>query len=199
MTAILTGDVIDSSLATERDWLVALKDVLRRYGRWPRQWEIYRGDSFQLACAAQDALTAAIHIKAGMRHAARCDVRIAIGIGLADKPAKRITESSGEAYVRSGQAFDRIKKQHMVISSPWADFDEQFNLYLRLAGFVMNHWTVAQAGLVKYMIEYPDKTQKSIAKKFKVSQSTLSERLKSSGFSEVKELIKRYSKIVLEQ
>ncbi len=197
MIAVITGDIINSREDFDKGWLDMLKKVLRRYGKWPTSWEVYRGDSFQMSCSVAEALQAAIHIKATMRQVAKLDVRMAIGIGDVDLATRRITESNGSAFVRSGTAFDALKKHRLVISSPWDDFDEQFNLYFRLAAFAMDHWTVAQAALVKYLIEYPDRSQKVAARKFKISQSTISERLRSSGYTEVRLMLQRYKKIVI--
>jgi len=49
MIAILTGDIINSREGETLNWLNILKEVLKQYGSTPKDWEIYRGDSFQLS------------------------------------------------------------------------------------------------------------------------------------------------------
>jgi len=48
MTAILTGDIVNSQKVDSKLWLKDLKAVLRKYGKNPYSWEIFRGDTFQL-------------------------------------------------------------------------------------------------------------------------------------------------------
>ena len=67
MIAVLTGDIINSREDQSPKWLIALKEGLNQYGKEPQDWEIYRGDSFQLETTPSKALQAAIHIKAAMK------------------------------------------------------------------------------------------------------------------------------------
>ena len=99
MIAVLTGDIINSRASEAPKWLQKLKGVLTTYGDTPTQWELFRGDSFQLVTMPQDALKAALHIKAVMKQNKKLDVRIAIGLGAETHRAQRITESNGPAYV----------------------------------------------------------------------------------------------------
>ncbi|MFT6866923.1 MAG: hypothetical protein ACJA08_001761 [Cyclobacteriaceae bacterium] len=62
MVAILTGDIINSRKSDVIDWIGKLKKVLNQYGNTPKNWEIFRGDSFQLLVPPNRALIAAIHI-----------------------------------------------------------------------------------------------------------------------------------------
>ena len=64
MTAIITGDIIDSQNHTASEWLDVLKRYFSKLGTSPKDWEIYRGDEFQLRVSIQSALEVAIHIKA---------------------------------------------------------------------------------------------------------------------------------------
>ena len=53
--AIITGDIIDSRKVKPETWLPALKMALSTYGKEPKHWEIYRGDSFQLEIPSEKA------------------------------------------------------------------------------------------------------------------------------------------------
>jgi hypothetical protein len=68
MEAIITGDLINSRQVEPNEWMPALKKVLKKYGKEPKNWEIFRGDSFQLNTKPEDALMAALLIKAEIKN-----------------------------------------------------------------------------------------------------------------------------------
>ena len=81
MIAVLTGDIVNSREVSAQKWLKELKYALAFHGREKKDWEVYRGDSFQLRIEVQHALAAALRIKANMKQFKELDVRIGIGIG----------------------------------------------------------------------------------------------------------------------
>lgn len=194
MKAVLTGDIIKSRTRAASEWQPLLKRVLNQYGKEPLQWELYRGDSFQLIVEAGDALQAAIHIKAGVRQLAGLDVRIAIGIGTQTKRSKKITEATGPAFIRSGECFDNLKKQTLAISSSNEQFDENMNMMISLATLIMDNWSPIVASVILIMMENPEKSQQEIARLMKKSQSTISEALKRGGYEEVRKMEVYYRK-----
>ncbi|PIB34857.1 transcriptional regulator [Reichenbachiella sp. 5M10] len=193
MIAILTGDIINSQAGQPSDWLLKLKKVLNHYGTSPKQWEIYRGDSFQLSVAPKVALLAALHIKAAIKQTKNQDVRIALGIGQETHHAQNITESNGSAYVHSGEAFENMKKQTLVIQSEDPHWNDTLNLMLTLALLTANQWSSTVAKIITTVIEHPTKNQKDIAKLLNKSQSTISEALKRGGYEEVMNLNRYYT------
>lgn len=49
MTAIITADIINSrKLVNQEIWITPLKKLLASYGATPKNWEIFRGDYFQI-------------------------------------------------------------------------------------------------------------------------------------------------------
>ncbi|MEH6538283.1 MAG: transcriptional regulator [Psychroserpens sp.] len=192
MIAIITGDVINSTETTPSVWLNALKSVLNRFGKEPKHWEIYRGDSFQLEVQPNDALKAAILIKASIKQFKHIDIRLAIGIGDKTYESKKITESNGSAFVNSGQCFEQLKKTTLAIKSPMIDFDYQINIMLELALLVMDNWKPATSTILKYTLENPKKNQKVIAKQLHKAQSNISEGLKRGGYDELSKLLSYY-------
>ena len=48
MIAVITGDIINSKRLSPADWVEALKMALGIWGNTPEDWELYRGDGFQL-------------------------------------------------------------------------------------------------------------------------------------------------------
>ncbi|MEQ6122302.1 SatD family protein [Reichenbachiella sp. MALMAid0571] len=196
MTAVITGDVINSRMEKASEWLPLLKGVLNQYGSTPSQWEIFRGDSFQLELEPEEALRAAMHIKTGVKQATHLDVRIAIGIGEKTHQAKKITESNGSAFVHSGECFETLKKQTLAIKSPNPELDETINLLLALALLTMNNWSTVTSLAVKTALENPQKNQKELAALLSKSQSNISETLKRAGFEEITRLEEKYRTLI---
>jgi len=188
MLAVITGDIVNSRQGQVTDWLKNLKEILNQYGKEPKQWEIFRGDSFQLALTPENALLAAIHIKAGIKQTKAQDVRMAIGLGSETHTAQKITESNGTAYVLSGDCFDLLKKHTLALRSTNVEFDKLLNIMISLALLTANSWSTTVAQVVKMAIEYPEKSQKEIAQILNKSQSSVSEALKRGGFEEIMSL-----------
>lgn len=183
--AVLTGDVVNSRQGDAAAWMPLLKRALHVFGTEPSDWEIYRGDSFQMLLPAREALHAALIIKAGLKQIPKLDVRIAIGIGTVNYRAAKITESSGDAFTRSGSCFDALKKQSLSIATGDESFNERFNLMLALGLLTMNSWSVIVAQAIQAALENPDKNQMELAQLLKKSQSSISEALTRGGYEEV--------------
>lgn len=198
LTSVITGDIIASRKAADpKVWLIPLKRSLRQFGKEPEDWEIYRGDSFQLEVPEiEKSLNICIKIKADMRSEANVNARMAIGIGTKTYKAKNITEASGEAFIRAGETFDQLKKNTLNLKTPWPEIDREINLYLDLALLTIDHWSTHSAEAVKLMMEAKGSTQKEIAKKLNITQGRVSERLKRAGYEEIMALLKRYRELV---
>lgn len=194
MVAVLTGDIINSRDGDTLVWLKKLKGVLSKYGETPKNWDIFRGDGFQLAVAPKNAITAAIHIKAVIKQNKNQDVRIAIGLGKETHSANKVTESNGTAYINSGEKFESLKKQTLAIKSNNHNLDTAINLMLSLALLTANNWSPTVAKVITTAIENPNKHQKDIAKSLNKSQSSVSEALKRGGYEEIISLNTYYQK-----
>ena len=188
MVAVLTGDIINSREGIIANWLDDLKRILSLYGNEPQQWQVFRGDSFQLSIAPEKALLAAIHIKAGVRQTKVQDVRIGIGIGAETHSAQKISESNGPAYIRSGACFESLKKQTLAINSGRTELDNSLNLMLSLALLTANQWSSTVAKVITKALEHPEMNQQEIADSMEKSQSSVSEALKRGGFDEIMNL-----------
>lgn len=198
MIAIITGDIVNSKQAEAGQWLSSLKKELNKYGKSPKYWEIFRGDSFQLEIAPKDALIAAISIKSVIKQNSEIDVRMAIGIGKKDFNSNKITESNGSAFVNSGECFESLKKNTLAIKSPWEDFDKTINIMLDLSLIVMDNWSVNSANLIALGLENPDANQKELSQLLNKTQSTISEGFKRAAFDEVLKMIDFYSNKITE-
>jgi len=195
MIAVLTGDIIHSSRVSPEKWLKSLQGALQPLGNSPKNWEIYRGDSFQTEVSNPlDALQISIKIKAAIKAIKGLDVRIGIGIGEKTYEAARVTESNGSAFVNSGHRFDALVKEkiNLGIQSPWPDFDREMNLYLRLGLIAMDNWTPNGARMVLLALDNQNLSQTELGKLEGIKQNTVSTRLKRAYYDEIRLLLDMY-------
>jgi hypothetical protein len=200
MTSIITGDIIRSRKVNDpEEWLGPLKTLFNTQGSEPEVWQFFRGDSFQLEVKnAENVLMIALKIKATVKCIKALDIKIAIGIGSKDYNSPKITESNGEAFIYSGELFDRMRKKNLAIKTPWNDFDEQMNLCFDLALLTMDRWTQNSAEIVKVSLDSPYLTQREIGEKLGITQGRVSDRLKRAGFEEILRMEKRFRKLVMQ-
>jgi len=195
MIAVITGDIINSKKISPKKWLRFLKKELDTIGSSPKTWEIYRGDSFQtIISKPEDALKAAIKIKATVKSIQGIDARMAIGIGTRTHNAPKVTDSNGTAFVHSGEKFEVLKKekQNLAVKSDSEDFDREINLLLKLGLIAMDNWTVNAAEIVKTTMENPGKLQEELGKIVGIKQNAISNRMKRAYYAEVMELNEMY-------
>ncbi|MDZ7682508.1 MAG: transcriptional regulator [Fodinibius sp.] len=197
MKAVITGDIVNSRHSSPKETLEDLKSVLQTYGKSPRDWEIYRGDSFQLVVAApKDSLDIAVTIKAMLKTEQGRDGRMGIGIGSISYRAQAVTESNGDAFVRSGNCFEQLRanKTNLAVESPWAEFDDEMNLYFQLALIAMDDWSPASAEFMIAQLTNEDQSQQALATTLGISQSSVSERKKRARYEQLLQLRKRFKK-----
>ena len=130
MIAVITGDIINSRKVNADEWLPKLKEFLANTTNNHEKWEIYRGDSFQIQVEVNQALETALCIKALIKTNSLIDVRMSIGIGECTFQGENITESNGSAFIHSGEAFEKIKKNTLILKTPFDEIDEYFRNWL---------------------------------------------------------------------
>lgn len=198
ITAIITGDIVNSREGSNSDWLESLKLALNRYGDHLKDWEIYRGDSFQLKTSIEKSLEACFYIKASIKEYNSLDVRMAIGIGESNGSTGKITEEQGEAFYRSGQCFENLKATNLAIETGNKEHNTVLNLMLELGLLTFNSWTSVDAVTLKTALKHPGHTQKEIAKKLNKSASTISFTLQKTGYKEILKLLNYYNNLIVE-
>ncbi|MBX2894101.1 MAG: transcriptional regulator [Cyclobacteriaceae bacterium] len=195
MIAVITGDIIKSRRITTKAWLTSLKKELNKLGKTPQQWEIYRGDSFQVEVKnPADALLVAIKIKAAIKCLKDGDVRMGIGIGNKNYNARQITASNGGAFTNSGELLEALKslKMNLAVRSDNEKFNSEINLYLKLISIIMDSWTINAAEAIYTVLDRPGKSQEALGKLLKIKQNAVSTRLKRACYYEIKEVIEMY-------
>jgi hypothetical protein len=199
MIAVITGDIINSREGKASDWLMSLKNALNRYGNSSEDWEVFRGDSFQLKTNIESSLEACLYIKSCIKQFSALDVRMAIGIGNSKGPIGKITEEQGEAFYRSGECFENLKSDHLAVNTGDEQQDTILNLMLDLGLLTFNAWSSVDSVTLKVILEHPDYTQKQIAELLKKAPSTISFTLQKVGYKEIQSLLKYYKSIMLKQ
>lgn len=186
MICIITGDIIGSRKIKD-SWLLSLKTALKIVSDHNSKWEIYRGDSFQLEVDPENAIRIAAYLKACIRTNKPADVRMGIGIGSIKNKRKKLSESSGEAFINSGAAFDSLKqaKTNLAIKTDYPDFDEEINVVIKLSLIAMDSWGVVAAEMVKLALENENLLQSELAAISGRTQSSVSEALKRAHYTEI--------------
>lgn len=200
MTSVITGDIIGSRQQKSNHWVDDLKRILNPLGITPKQWEVYRGDEFQIEVKnPEEALLTAILIKAHLR-AIKSDARMSIGFGDKTHSAERISESNGSAFIHSGELFETLKKQKVTLAMRTGNtnFDEKMNLMLQLALTFMDSWLVQSAEFVALAIENPSLSQEELGQKLGINQAAVSRRQKRAQFDLVLNL-DRYFRTQIKQ
>lgn len=193
--AVLTGDIINSKAYQAGEWMNRLKPFLQSFGTSPGDWEIYRGDEFQLRLSPQQALKAAIQLKALIKQVKGLDVRMAIGIGQETYRGARVGESNGTAYQRSGKAFESLKQEsrNMCLATGRQAADRALNLMIALALDFMDDWSPVSAEMMFLVLEKPNASQDAMARHLHIRQSAVSQRLKRARYDLVLALLTYYS------
>ncbi len=200
MIAVLTGDIINSQKADNKLWLPQLKRLFQQWSETGENWDIYRGDEFQLKCRVDQVFHYAILIKSLLKSVEQLDVRIAIGIGTEVYQSERITESNGTAYVNSGRLLTEIKSsgKTIAIQSENVKMNRDLNILLRWAALDMDKWTAATAEIIHQLLLNHRCTQDELAAKLNITQSSVSQRLKRANFELLQETDQYFRKKILE-
>ncbi|KQB37745.1 SatD family protein [Flavobacterium aquidurense] len=196
MTSVITGDIIGSRQQISKHWVEDLKKILSLFGEMPSQWEVYRGDEFQIEIKnPEDALWSAILIKAHLK-AIKLDARMSIGFGSKTHNAEKISESNGTAFIHSGELFGTLKKQKvtLAIRTDDTDIDEKINLMIQLALTFMDSWLAQPAEFVVAAIQNPTLSQEELGHKLGINQAAVSRRQKRAQFDLILQLDRYFRK-----
>lgn len=197
MIGIITADLINSRKVPAAQWMQELKKELKEWGKEGRDWEIYRGDSFQLRIKEPGQLLfAAILLKAAIRSIAPLDIRMGLGIGEEHYVSERLLENNGPAYVYSGEIFEELEKeqQGIMFKSEYTELNEEINLMLRLAMTIMDNWSINSAKMVCLAFKHPEKNQTALGAIEHISQNSVSARLSRAHFEVINTLVEYFPK-----
>ena len=196
MISIITGDIINSRQLPSAIWIDGLKELLNTRGKNPSEWEIYRGDEFQIEITnPEEALLTALQIKAYLK-TLKLDARMSIGFGDKTYSGATISESNGTAFVRSGELFETLKKLKttLAINSGTSDLDTEINLMLRLGLTFMDNWLAQSAEFIVVSMANKMLSQEEIGTKLGINQAAVSRRRKRAQFDLVLKLDNHFRK-----
>lgn len=225
INSVITGDLVKSRKIKDADMgyvIGSLKNTFNEINLHllggKGTFEIYRGDSFQgLIPNPESALLVAIIIRAHLRtyepsqgdlsrnkaekplRAAYSDARIGIGIGSIRYNAERIAESHGEAYQKSGEAFDLITRENerLAIKTPWHETNSELAVESRLADALISRWTASTSEAMYHHLLY-GKNQKELANDLKISQPAVHTRLAKYGnIYSIQAFLNRYHDLMI--
>lgn len=223
--AVITGDLVKSRKINDADIEKVINSLKDTFDEINRQllngngtFEIFRGDSFQGHIPQPElALLVAIIIRArlrtyepsispGNRHKtdkpilyAYSDARIAIGIGAIRYNADKITESQGEAFLRSGNSFDTLIKENerLAIVTPWENINNELTVSCKLADALISRWTASTAEAMYHYLLY-DINQKELATRLAITQPGVHKRLVTYGNkNSIQAFINRYQELII--
>ena len=200
MIAVITGDIINSQKSDSELWLPKLKELLGSWSTTPENWEVYRGDEFQLKCNVDGVFHKALLLKSLIRTFENLDVRLAIGIGNEVVQSEKITESNGSAYVNSGRLLTEIKSQGKTLSIQTENdkVTRDLNILFKWASIDFDNWTAATAEIIHQLLRNSELTQEELAKELNITQSSVSQRLKRANFELIQETDQFFRKKIAE-
>lgn len=216
MIAVLTADLIDSSLYEEKV-LQEVLDTLRQeferiiaeYNQEEVRLQIYRGDSFQgIIKNPEDALKIALQIKTAINrihfketvknkaYSKIADFKIAIGIGEQELEREAISESNGPAFQFSGRTLDEMKTENRKtkLKTDSKEINEEFNTSLFLLDTITDKWSTASAEVVYFLLK--GFKEREVAAAINISQSAVNQRKKAAGWDAISVLLDRYRAVI---
>lgn len=184
MISIITGDIVNSRKLPSKVWIKGLKLIFNDLGKNPSDWEIYRGDEFQLEIKnPEETLLIALLIKAYFK-TLKLDVRMSIGFGDKTFKTKKISESNGTAFLRSGEVFETLKSQkiNLALNTGSIEIDSNLNLIVRLLLTFADNWLAQSAEFVQIAIKNPTLSQEEIGQQLGINQAAVSRRRKRAHY-----------------
>ena len=187
MHVIIIGDIVNSRQGDTDRWLRILEEALQRY---TKNFDIFRGDSFQAELSVADCFKFVFYVKARIKSLNYLDVRLGIGIGEIEYSDDSIRKSNGQAFIYAGEAFDALRKDLVLLRSPWPEYDAPVNIMMDLAMELSGKWTVNMAESVAIALENPEASQKELADILKRKyQSQVSTELSKAHFVQLSKVI----------
>lgn len=216
MVAVLTADLIDSSLYEEEILETVLNSLseefeklTKQYGAENVRFDIYRGDSFQgIINKPEAALEITLQIKTAINkihlketkknkaYSKIADFKMAIGIGTQDFERESISESNGQAFLFSGRTLDSMKNdsRKTLIKTEDDEINEEFNTAFYLLDTLTEKWSTASAEVVYYLLK--EMKEREVAKAINISQSAVNQRKKAAGWDAIAGLLVRFEKVI---
>lgn len=202
--AVISGDVIGSSelKPAARQKMQRMLDIFfRQTGKqWPDlRVQQYRGDSIQVLLTGnrEMALRMAILLHSFLIKE-KFFIRLAIGIGDISFKSKDVITSDGSAFQASGPYLDELLKTGDVIciAGDKKAFTAEWLVHSVSLNYIIQRWSPQQAEAL--YLQLHSHTQQEIARKLKIRQPSVHQRLQGAGWPVVQKIIQRFESVVPE-
>ena len=121
------------------------------------------------------------------------DSRISIGIGETEDIGKKISMTSGEAFILSGRALDEYKAKQTFGIYTNDKFAEELKTESILLDFILSKTTTAQSEVIMWkLLGY---TENEISDTLQINQSAVNQRSNGAGWYSIDSLVQRFEKI----
>lgn len=199
--AVITADIVNSTRLSKAEYKKLMKDLATIFQG--QQYEFFRGDSFQVFIKSpNEALqillrTRVTAMKLSGSSMPVADIRASIGIGQVKLPVKSFQTATGDVFILSGRAFDKMAKEErtIIVSN---EKNKAVNLGLKLVSqfidYLFQRLTFKQAGVVYELLL--DRTQIETAKRLKKSQATVHKHAQAAGWPEMEKLLAEYKNLI---
>ena len=196
--AVITGDIIGSSGiagAKRRKLLTAMNHATEKAVMFLPDFkpEIFQGDSMQgfSIKKRQMALQAGLLIIA-MLKAKGFNIRISIGLGNTTFSSGKSLTSDGTAFQHSGRNMEELKKKKMMLAaeSDNEQWNAEWDVHCTTINYLLERWTVQQSEAVTETLL--GSTQQAAAKKLRIHQSAVQQRLKAAAWPVLQTILKRF-------
>ncbi|OQP62669.1 hypothetical protein A3860_27035 [Niastella vici] len=200
--AVISGDIIGSSLLNpaSRRKLQQILDAFLKHSakQWPdMRFQQYRGDSLQviftsnrLASLRMVLLLHCYLIQENYK------IRLAVGVGEISFKSKQLITSDGSAFQLSGPYLDELAKNGDVISIAGIseEFTSEWQVHSATLNYLIQRLTPQQAQALYLQLQ--NLTQAAIAKKLKIKQPSVSQRLQAAGWPVVNKILTRFESVI---
>lgn len=201
LVAVLTGDLIDSSLAGPAAVDAAMTSLgssaaaIAAFAGADTRFSRFRGDGWQLVLPSPSvSLRATLLLIARLRAAdLGLATRIAIGVGAVDSLGSQdLSDAAGPAFTTSGHLLDRMPHdRRLAIAGPRTPDRPPFRqivtpfhtAILALVDQQSQRWTAAQAEAIALTLTQPQKTHAQLADRLGVTRQAVQARLAAAGLS----------------
>jgi hypothetical protein len=201
LSAVITADIVNStklSKAESKKLIKNLTGILLEH-----QHEFFRGDSFQVLVKSPDeALRILLHarttaMKLSGSSMPVADIRASIGIGNVKLPVKSFQTASGDVFILSGRAFDKMAKEERLIiicDEKNKAVNSGLKVISQFIDYLFQRLTFKQAAVVYELLMA--RTQIDTAKRLKKSQATVNKHTQAAGWPEIEKLLEEYKNLI---
>ncbi len=211
--AVLTGDIIKSSLLSKddldslRSTLLNAMDIVKGWmrGLVKGKTEFFRGDAWQLLLTNPAlAMRVGIFLRASLLAEGKADSRISIGLGkIKNISRNRVSLATGEAFLLSGRGLDSMTQYSnmtVVIPKSAQALSEWLPVVGHLCDSLIGQWTKRQAEIVCIAIDPREPTHEEIAQSLSptVSKQAVTKVLNSANWYVIREAIHLFEKTAWE-